>query len=377
MLVRGSGSFVTAVDGETLLDLAMGFGSVFLGHAHPLVTASVQEQAARLWNCSRLGVPGQARVDALLSSLLPPGLQPTGLYSTGMEAAEFAMRIAATHTGRDGFAGFAQSMHGKSAMTAALCWPNAPLRPVTQHLLPFVAQASESEILAALVRLLRTESIAALFVEPIQGSNAAHQASDEFYRQAIAVCRAHGTLCVFDEILTGLYRTGTPFFVDRLNETPDMLLFAKCMGNGFPVSSLAVAGHVQIRPGALPGSTFSGNPLATAAVEGTLTAMGQLDMSKQVRSIEETVRSTLGSLQDVGTTLRGSGALWCLELGERTRPEPVFASIREAGLLVTTAGRSIRLLPAATIETKVLREACEQIAARCNAAWERSAGNRK
>jgi 4-aminobutyrate aminotransferase-like enzyme len=213
MLSGGSGSFVTTADGRKLLDLAMGFGSVFLGHAHPAVTASVQRQVAGLWNCSRIATPGQARIDALLSELLPRGMRPAGLYSTGMEAAEFAMRVAATHTGRDGFAGFARSMHGKSAMTASLCWPNAPIRPRTQHLLPFVAEASEPEILDGLVRLLRTQSVAALFIEPIQGSNGAHQASDDFYRKALAACREHGTLCVFDEILTGLYRSGTAFFV--------------------------------------------------------------------------------------------------------------------------------------------------------------------
>lgn len=373
LLSGGSGSFVTTVEGRKLLDLAMGFGSAFLGHAHPTVIASVQRQVGGLWNASRMAIPGQDRVDSLLSALLPRGLRPAGLYSTGMEAAEFAMRVAATHTGRDGFAGFARGMHGKSAMTAALCWPNAPIRPKTQHILPFVAQAGEAEILDGLDRLLRTRSIAALFVEPIQGSNGAHQASDEFYRQALARCREYGTLCVFDEILTGLHRTGTPFFVDRLGETPDMLLFAKCMGNGFPVSSLALAAQVKVRPEALPGSTFSGNPLAVAAVEGTLTAMAQLDMRSPVMAIEESVRAALGPLQEMGNTLRGTGAIWCLELGEATDAQAVFAAIRAAGLMVTASGRSIRLLPAATIDPAVLREACESIAGICREAWKGAA----
>jgi acetylornithine/succinyldiaminopimelate/putrescine aminotransferase len=123
-----------------------------------------------------------------------------------MEAAEFAMRIAATHTGRREFAGFAQSMHGKSAMTAALSWRNAPLQPNNVHILPFVAQAEEGEILDALSRLLRTQRIAALFVEPIQGTNAAREASIDFYQCAIVLCREDGTLCVFDETLTAQNR---------------------------------------------------------------------------------------------------------------------------------------------------------------------------
>jgi len=194
--------------------------------------------------------------------VVPRGLRPAGLYSTGMEVTEFALRIAATHTGRNDFAAFARSMHGKSAMTAALGWSNAPVRPGNVHVLPFVENAGESAILEQLAAVLGAGRIAALLVEPIQGSNAAHEASLGFYDRAMALCREHGALCIFDETLTGLHRTGTMFYGDRLRERPDMLLFAKCLGNGFPVSGIAVRESIDVRPGALPGSTFSGNPMA-------------------------------------------------------------------------------------------------------------------
>lgn len=365
VLSRGSGSLVYTEDGRTLVDLAMGFGAAFLGHAHPAVTVRLQEQAGRLLSCGRNPTLRRARVDALLSALLPPGFRPGGLYSTGMEVAEFAMRVAATHTGRSEFAGFAQNMHGKSAMTAALSWRNAPLRPDKLHELPFVAHAEEGEILDLLVRLLRTRRIAALFVEPIQGCNAAREASFDFYRRAIELCHEHGALCVFDETLTGLHRTGATFYADRLHMSPDMLLYAKCMGNGFPVSALALGENVQVRPEALPESTFSGNPMALAAVEGTLTAMGALPMAERVAAIETIVRSTLGKLQEEGATLRGRGALWCVEFGDKLRLERVHAAVRDAGLLVTSVDRFIRLLPAATIEPQLLQESCEKIARAC------------
>jgi len=371
VLSRGSGSLVSTEDGRTLVDLAMGFGAAFLGHAHPAVTTSLQEQAGRVLSCGRIPTARTARVDALLSALLPPGLRPGGLYSTGMEVAEFALRVAATHTGRSEFAGFAQSMHGKSAMTAALCWRNAPLLPNNLHVLPFVAEAGEGEILDALARLLRTQRVAALFVEPIQGSNAAREASLDFYRRAIDLCHEHGSLCVFDETLTGLHRTGTTFYVDRLHQPPDMLLFAKCMGNGFPVSALALGEHIRVRAEALPGSTFSGNALALAAVEGTLTAMGTLPMAERVASIETIVRSALGQLQEAGATLRGRGALWCLEFDDAIRLQNVHAAVRDAGLLVTCGERFIRLLPAATIEPQLLQESCEKIARACALAGRR------
>ena len=150
-----------------------------------------------------------------------------------------------------------------------------------------------------------------------------------------------------------------------------MLLFAKCLGNGFPVSSLALGEQVEIRSEALPGSTFSGNPMALAAVEGTLTAMATLPMGDRVAAIEGIVRSTLGGLQDRGATLRGRGALWCVEFSDKLRMQRVHGAVRNAGLLVTGTDRFIRLLPAATIEPQLLQESCEKIAYACTAACDR------
>jgi acetylornithine/succinyldiaminopimelate/putrescine aminotransferase len=300
-----------------------------------------------------------------LAAWLPAGLRPAGLYSTGMEAAEFAVRVAATHTGRDEFAGFARGMHGKSALTAALCWPDSPVRAHNAHVLPFVDQSGEEALLDALERLLAPRRIAALFIEPIQGSNAAHEASARFYAEAIALCRAHGTLCVLDEILTGLHRTGPRFYAQRLAAIPDVLLYAKALGNGFPVSGVAVADPVRIRAEALPGSTFSGNPMALAAAEATLTAMADLPMADLVAAIEAMVRESLGPGGLEGASLRGRGALWCLEFPDRAARERAGAAILEAGILANGADRFIRLLPAATIEPARLREACARIARAC------------
>jgi acetylornithine/succinyldiaminopimelate/putrescine aminotransferase len=127
-----------------------------------------------------------------------------------------------------------------------------------------------------------------------------------------------------------LRRTGTTFYVNRLNEPSDILLYAKCLGNGFPVSALALADHIPVRSEALPGSTFAGNPMALAAVEGTLTAMASLPMGERVSSIEAIVRSALGELQETGATLRGRGALWCVEFGDRICMENAHVAIRDS-----------------------------------------------
>ena len=365
VLTQGAGSLVQTTDGRTLVDLELGFGAAFLGHSHPQVTAALQSQAGQLLSCGRNATSRSAQVDALLAAMLPAGMRPGGLCSTGMEAAEFAMRIAATHTGRSEFAGFARSMHGKSAMTAALCWANAPLRPNSLHVLPFVDDAGEAAILQSLAERLSTGRVAAMFVEPIQGSNRAHEASIGFYEAVIHLCRQHGTLAVFDETLTGLHRTGPAFYVNRLSTAPDMMLFAKSLGNGFPVASLALDARVRVRPEALPGSTFSANALALAAVEATLTAMAGLPLAARVAAMETTVLAMRAALQAAGATLRGRGALWCIEFDEPSRCRGVHAALRAAGVLVSCTDRAIRLVPAVTIEPALLEQVCQKIVHAC------------
>lgn len=362
---HASGSAVWATDGRRFTDLMTGFGAVFLGHGHPAVTARLRDQAGKVWQCGRIATRAGAEAEARIREILPSGLEPGGLYSTGMEAAEFALRLAAHRTGRAEFAGFARSMHGKSALTAALCWDNAPIRLGPTHSLPFVDRATEDDVLAQAARLLATRRVAALLVEPIQGTNGGHEASAAFYGRLVDLCRETGTCCVFDEILTGLYRTGSAFYVDRLAARPDFLLFAKSMANGFPVSSLAIPADMEIPPQALPGSTFSGNPLASAVVAATLQAMRELPIADRVAGIERIVREALGGRQSDGLTLRGRGAMWMLELGPGIRVEQARSAILADGVLVSCLGRCIRLLPAATIEADALRDACGRIARAC------------
>lgn len=371
-IVRGAGSVLHDQDGREWLDLGISFGSVFLGHAHPAVTAALQDQAGRVMACGRYPGGREQAIDRLLADVLPAGVRPGALLSTGMEAAELALRIAATHTGRNEFAGFSRSMHGKSAMTAALCWDNAPLRPGGVHLLPYLDTMDEDGVMTALRGCLAGGRIAALLVEPIQGSNGGYEASADFLAAAMALCRRHGTLFLMDEILTGLYRCGPAFRSSALPAPPDLLLFAKSMGNGFPVSAVAVGPGVSITPRALPGSTFAGNPLARAAVQATLEAMAQLPMARLVQQLDSVARRQFEPLRGQGISVRGRGALWCLDLGRETDMTPVADRLRDAGLLATINGSVLRLLPAATIPGEAWSRACGHVAQTCLAARKRN-----
>ena len=141
-------------------------------------------------------------------------------------------------------------------------------------------------------------------------------ASQHFCQEAHRICQATGTLLLFDEILTGFYRTGTAFCHTNIGFMPDIVLIGKIMGNGFPVSGVIIDKHHDVTPAMLPGSTYAGNPLTASAVIGTLRAMRAMPIEDMVADIERKITSTFSGLQDAGFALRGKGALWILECPE-------------------------------------------------------------
>jgi acetylornithine/succinyldiaminopimelate/putrescine aminotransferase len=213
-----------------------------------------------------------------------------------------------------------------------------------------------------LADVLSTDSVSAVFVEPLQASGGGHAASTPFYNELARLCSRHGALTIFDELLTGFYRTGPAFFFANLDFVPDVILIGKSLGNGFPVSGVVVDRRFPVSPAMLPGSTYSGNPLAATAVRATLRQLRSLDVPARVKAIEDVVVEILGPLRDRGIALRGRGALWVLELPEQNDVEATVIAIYERGVAVGFTGRILRLIPAATIDLSRLRRACSIIA---------------
>jgi acetylornithine/succinyldiaminopimelate/putrescine aminotransferase len=205
----------------------------------------------------------------------------------------------------------------------------------------------------------------------VQGSNGCGSASPAFYAELLATCRRYGTLCLFDEYLTGLYRTGPRFFCEGVKVQPDMLVFGKSMANGFPCGALALRRDIAVAPAALPGSTFAGNPLAAAATAATIAAMQALPMAALVARIGAIVEDSFAPCVEAGFRLRGGGALWALEpaSGALLAPLPSLSVLLEriaaAGVVISPAAGAIRLLPSATIDPALLADACQRIAAIC------------
>ncbi len=360
---HGRNDLLFDVQGRAYIDLFVGHGTAFLGHAHPGIVQALATQASAVWTTGGLDSTAAARARERVEALFPATHRLAGLYSTGMEAAEFAIRFVRRATGRNVVLGFDGAMHGKSMATAAMGWDNRDglvLGPVRR--LPCMPAASEDQMLAAVDAALAQGTVAALFVEPILGSRGGHRLGDACLNALQASCRRHGALLVVDEILTGLHRTGPAFVHAALDRTPDVVLLGKALGNGFPVSAVVTSREHPVVPDMLPGSTYAGNPLAAAVVSATLETMARLDLEARVTAIETCVRRVLGPLQTQGVALRGAGALWVLELPDPARPLDVVLAAGAEGVLVNHAGRQLRLLPAATTEPGHLERGCRIVA---------------
>ena len=369
-LVRAQGTWVSGADGRWLVDMVNGYGAVFLGHGAPPVVAAAHRQLDHLWTVGRLPTDVLEEAVAAVCKILPAGLGLAGLYSTGMEAIEFALRLAMQHTGRSELAAFGRSMHGKSALTAALAWPYSALRIGGLHTLPAPGTLDEHVLLGALEDVLASGCVAALLIEPLQGSNGGHALSPYALAQALALCRRYGTLCLFDEILTGLYRTGTRFVADFAAEPPDVLVFGKSMANGLPCSAVAARHDLPVTAAALPGSTFAGNAMVAAVAAATLKCLAARDVVAEIAAIDGCVRENLTPLVEAGIVLRGRGALWLLGLGSATAAERAEQNLRDEGVLVGTNSAYLRLLPSLALELPLLKWVCERTVQACLQAME-------
>lgn len=362
-VIRASNDILFNEDGSTHIDMFGANGTVLLGHCHPEIGAHLHRQLDAAWNTGVLETPVRARAKELIQGYFPDTHGVAAIYSTGMESAEFAIRLCRVSTGRKDLIGFDKSMHGKSMATAFLAWenPHGYALPGVKRL-PFPQPDTEADILEQLEQALAGRTVAAVFLEPIQGSGGGYYGSPGFYHRVRELCTATGTLLLFDEILVGFYRTGTAFYHSKLGFTPDVVLIGKIMGNGFPVSAVVARKELVPQPAMLPGSTYAGNPLASAAIVGTLEVMAGMDMEEATGRIGRAVQGRLAGLSGDGFSLRGEGALWVFHFADPAQAQATALGAYGRGVFVSQAGPLVRLLPAATIAPENLATALDVVA---------------
>jgi acetylornithine aminotransferase/acetylornithine/N-succinyldiaminopimelate aminotransferase len=344
---RGRGAWIETSEGERYLDLYGGHAVAATGHCHPLVVEAIRRQAGELLFYSNL-VYSDVRALAAerLAAVAPAPLAKVFFCNSGTEANENAMRMARLATARANVITFDGSFHGRTADSISATFlgkyrelgrPNVP-----GHLR---AEFGSIESVAALA----DGQVAAVMLEPIQSMAGVRQAAPEFYKQLRELCDERKMLLIYDEVQTGVGRTGEWFFAGSdagANVVPDVVTLAKALGSGVPVGACLTTERVaaSIRENDL-GTTFGGGMLAMAAVSATLEAIEADGMLANAREIESHLRGRLAKVSGVAG-LRGRGLLLGVEF-ESEIAGRVHKALLERRIITGTSSdaRVLRLLP--------------------------------
>jgi len=343
---RGEGVWIFTSDGEKYLDLYGGHAVAGTGHSHPHVVKAIQAQAERLMFYSNL-VYSEARARAAekLVSLAPAQLTKAFFCNSGTEANENAMRMARMFTGRENIITFSGGFHGRTADAISATFLGK-YREIGKPNVPGHIEAEFGNIDS--VRLLAQENVAAIMLEPIQSMAGVKTAPPEFFRKLRELCDERGIVLIFDEVQTGVGRTGGWFFAgsDAADGVvPDVVTLAKALGSGVPVGACLVNEKISagIRENDL-GTTFGGGMIAMAAVTATLEAIEQDGMLANVKTTEAYLRERLLELPAV-VAVHGRGFLLGLEFSDKAAP--IHKALLERKIITGTSSdpKVLRLLP--------------------------------
>jgi predicted acetylornithine/succinylornithine family transaminase len=364
-LVEGRGSRVRDVEGREYTDLTAGWGVTCLGHCHPELVAAISEQAGRLMQTTNwfYTLP-QLDLIEKLADLMPPAITRSFLVNSGTEAVEGALKLAHRATGRVKFVSTQSSFHGRTL--GALSVIGTPKhRDPYRALLPEPVCIPFGDVRAA--ELAIDAQAAAFIVEPVQGEGGVNVAPPGYLAALRELTRAAGALLIFDEVQTGVGRTGRMFALEHDGVVPDVVTLGKGLGGGFPVGAFltteAVAASVALGD---HGTTYGGNPLACAAANAVLR---QIEAEKLVERAATLGARVLERLErfarehpDVAEAARGRGLLLGLALHDAERAATLSLRASQRGVLVNvTAGRVVRLFPALNIPEAELWPALETV----------------
>jgi acetylornithine/N-succinyldiaminopimelate aminotransferase len=334
--------------GERVLDLYGGHAVAALGYGHPGWTAALINQAQSC-NFQTNAVPMEVRVRAAERLVRFSQLDFTSVFfvNSGAEANENAMKLAFRMTSRPHIAAVEGGFHGRTAAAGAVTWGAAqkwysfPRAPFDVSFIPRSDPAAINKHV--------TDKTAAVIVEPVQGLAGAVDLGAEFLQGLRRRCDEVGALLIFDEVQTGVGRTGYPFAANMYGIMPDMITTAKALGNGFPCAALLASAKVSATLKLdLLGTTFGGGPMACAVMEAIIEAIESGNLLERVRRVAEYIRSTC--IVGPVTGHQGAGFLTGLRT---TRPaKQIQAELLECRILTGTASdpNILRLLPAFILE---------------------------
>lgn len=354
VISHGEGAYVTDTDGNRYLDFFAGIAVNALGHAHPNLVKAVTEQAAKVIHCSNLYYTEvQAQLIEKLASL--SGLDKIFLANSGAEANEGALKLARKY-------GKTISADKYEIITANHCFHGRTLMTLTATAQPKYQAGYEPlpqgftyidyNDIAALEAAI-SDKTCAVVLEPIQGEGGVNVPADDYLQKVRALCDKHGALLIFDEVQTGIGRTGKMFAYEHFGVKPDIVTLAKGLAGGVPIGAFLASDKVAnaFHPGD-HGSTFGGNPLACAAAKAVIDTILE---DKLLDNVTEVGAYLMARIEELGAkypeiirSVRGKGFMVGVELTREGRA--IVQACLDAKLIINcTAGNVLRLVPSLTI----------------------------
>jgi acetylornithine/N-succinyldiaminopimelate aminotransferase len=344
---RGEGVWLYASDGQKYLDLYGGHAVAGTGHSHPHVVVAIIEQAEKLLFYSNLVYSEvRARAAEKLVSIAPDSLTKVFFCNSGTEANENAMRMARLASGRENVITFSGGFHGRTADAISATFLGK-YRELGKPNVPGHLPAEFGDIES--VRKVADETVAAIMLEPIQSMAGVRTAAPQFFRELRKLCDARGIVLIYDEVQTGIGRTGEWFFAGSElggEIVPDVITLAKALGSGIPVGACLVSEKIasHIKENDL-GTTFGGGMIAMSAVTATLEAIEIDSMLENVKEVEAHLRKRITEIPQV-IQVRGLGFLLGLEFADKAAP--IHKGLLARNVITGTSSdpRVLRLLPA-------------------------------
>jgi acetylornithine/N-succinyldiaminopimelate aminotransferase len=355
---RGEGARLWDADGTEYLDFLTGISVSSVGHCHPAVVAAIREQAGRLLHVGNLYYTEP--MSRLAGRLAESSLGGKVFFTnSGAEAVEAALKCARKARQGGTIVSLHGAFHGRTYGALSATPQESKQAPFAPLVGGFVSVDATIEALAAAV----DEHTAALILEPIQGETGVHVLPDRLLRFARERCDEVGATLIFDEIQTGLGRTGTAWAYEHSGVTPDLLTSAKALGGGLPIGALVTgARHADTFAPGDHGSTFAGGAVVCAAALAALDVLLDEELHARVRELGELLRERVATLPHV-VEIRGRGLMVAFDV-DVDAPQVVRRALLEQRLVVNATGPvTVRLLPPLVIGEREVDDAVERLRA--------------
>ena len=348
--VSGEGCTLVDARGEEYIDLLAGIAVCNTGHCHPHVVAAIREQAGRLMHVSNLfWTSPMVRLAERLSAASIGG--DVFFCNSGAEANEAALKLARKRRRGGGIVVAHGAFHGRTYGALSATPQEAKQAPFAPLVPGFTAVAVES--VAATV----SRETSAVLIEPVQGESGVHPIPSALLREIRAACDEHGALLIFDEVQTGMGRTGTLWAYEQAGVVPDVITAATGLGGGFPIGAVITSPDTaDVLEAGDHGTTFGGSPLAAAAANAALDVIDDPDLLASVREQGEHLREGLRELAGV-RDVRGLGLMVAADV-EGDAPALVRRALAEQRLVINATGPStLRFVPPLVITEAQVTEA--------------------